>query len=308
MPKTLSLPEATEPILPLATELMTAIGKAKLDHYKRTSLEEPSFPEVTVSKTLAERAARAFHVLLNELEPLGITFQKFRGIHDTGYFERHRDRLYISIVEDLVRPDGTRGVSPWGWPREKASPSGYLSFSFKPERYSNREIQEWSESTKVSLGKTLAGVVAGIRNHYLEIQKRREIERAEASRRHAEWLIQKEEWDRQEAIRLEQEKERKLAETIAAAVAARKKALLQAADNWRQSNILLEFIAVCETRWKNETDVLAPEQIAWLTWARGIAAAVSPFSMGYPAPAKDGAFDSSSIRGGETSHQSPGSE
>src|SRR4051794_19450544 len=67
--KSLRLPAEGEPFLPLASELMTAITKAQLDHYKRAHLEDPKFPEVTVSKNLAQRVAQAFHVLLSELEP-----------------------------------------------------------------------------------------------------------------------------------------------------------------------------------------------------------------------------------------------
>lgn len=286
-PQTLSIPAATEPLLPLAAELLTALAKAELDDYKRTKLQKPTFPEVSVSKILVERVARAFHVLLNELQPFGIVFRKFQGIYHTGYFQRHGDRLYVAITEELVRPDGSRGVSLWAWPQEKANPCGYLTFSFRPGKYSDRETQQWSEDAKVSLGKTLAAVVDGIRKHFLEIQERRDIDRVEVLRRHSEWLKKREELEKQEAIRLEQEKERKRVEAIAAAVAARKKALLQAADNWRQSNMLLEFVDACGSQWEHQKDGLSPEQIAWVAWARGIAADLSPFSIGYPDMAKE---------------------
>ncbi len=131
-PQTLSIPAATEPLLPLAAELLTALAKAELDHYKRTKLQKPPFPEVSVSKILVESVARAFHVLLSELQPFGIIFRKFQGIYHTGYFQRHGDRLYVAITEELVRPDGSRGVSLWAWPQEKANPCGYLTFSFRP--------------------------------------------------------------------------------------------------------------------------------------------------------------------------------
>jgi hypothetical protein len=83
---------------------------------------------VNVSKTLAQRAAQAFHVLLNELEPLGIRFQKFKGTIGSGYFERRRDRLYLTIAEDLLRPDGSKLGPESKWSHEKASPSGSLTF------------------------------------------------------------------------------------------------------------------------------------------------------------------------------------
>ena len=141
----------------------------------------------------------------------------------------------------------------------------------------------------------MAQVAAGIRNHFLEIQERREREKIEAERHHAQWLIQMQEWERKEAIRLQQEKELKHAEAITAAQAARKTALLRFAAKWRQSNTLLEFIGACQARWKDQTGEPTPEQIAWLKWAGEIADALSPFSVSYPDPARDGAFDSNSI-------------
>lgn len=72
--KALALPAATEPLLPMATALITAIAKAKLDEHKRARLVEPSLPCVTVSRSLAERVARAFHVLLKQLESCAMQF------------------------------------------------------------------------------------------------------------------------------------------------------------------------------------------------------------------------------------------
>src|SRR5207248_11000550 len=123
-------------------------------------------------------------------------------------------------------------------------------------------------SAKLPLEKTLAHVVAGIRNHYVETLERREGEAIESARRHAEWLKRTEEWERKEEIRLQQEKQRKHAEALASAVQARKTALLEAADNWQQSNTLLEFIEACEARWKNQLGGPPAEHIGWLTWAR----------------------------------------
>src|SRR5262245_2712106 len=61
VPKALPLPNDTEPMLPLAAELMKSIAKADLDSCKRASLKKGEFPEVLVSKALAERVAQAFH-------------------------------------------------------------------------------------------------------------------------------------------------------------------------------------------------------------------------------------------------------
>lgn len=294
--KKLPLPGNTEPLLPLASEMANAIAKAKLDNYKRAHFKEPSLPEICVSKVLAERMAQAFHVLLRELEPLGIRFRKFQGFYESGYFERHRDRLSVTIIEDVVGLDGSRVVAPyWRTPQGHEKPSGYLTFLFNPERYNNREDTQWSEGAKLPLEKLLAQMVAYIRKHYLEKHERRELEKIESARRHAEWLKSMEEMERKEAIQRQREKERKHAEAIAAAAQARKAALLDAADKWRLSRTLLEFIDACEARWQTQPDGPMADQSGWVKWAKDIATAMSPFSVGYPDPAIDGPFDPSLI-------------
>jgi hypothetical protein len=296
LPKVLRLPGNTEPLLTLASDLVNAITKAKLDHYKRAHFEDPRLPVVTVSKNLAERVGQAFHVLLKELEPLGIRFRKFQGKYEGGYFERRRDRLFVIIAEDIVRPDGSRVSAPW-WQSAQAheEPSGFLTFSLKPHQYGSREIKQWSETPKVPLEEALAQVVAAIRKHFVDAQEHREQEAIESAKRQAEWLQRRREWEEQEAIRLQQEKERKHAEALASAMRARKTALLKAAKNWRRSHTLLDFIDASEARWKSQSPAPSAEQIGWLTWARELASAISPFSVGYPDPATNGAFDPTSI-------------
>ena len=141
----------------------------------------------------------------------------------------------------------------------------------------------------------LAAVVAAIRKHYVEAQERAEKEAIARAQEHAAWLERSREWERQEAIRLQQEKERKHAEAIKNIVQRRKAALSEAAANWRLSNLLLEFINECEARWKTQSDSLTPQQVSWLGWARDLAKATSPFSAGYPDPTTDGPFDPSSV-------------
>jgi hypothetical protein len=294
--KALPLPTDTEPLLPLASELMKAIAGAELDRYKRAQLEEQTLPRVTVSRNLSERVAKAFHVLLQQMEALGISFHKYQGSYESGYFKRYGDRLYMTIAEDIERPDGSRFSAPtWQEPQVHEKPSGYLTFTVKPHTYSYEGTKQWSETTRLPLEQTLAQVVADIRKHYLEIQERRELEKIESAKRHVERLQRRREWEQQETIRLQKERERKHAEALAAAVQARKNALLRAAENWRLSHILLEFICACEARWKGRCTELTAEQTAWLTWAREISEVASPISAGYPDPATDGAFDPASI-------------
>jgi len=75
----------------------------------------------------------------------------------------------------------------------------------------------------------------------------------------AEWLERTREWEKQEAILIQREKEQKHAAALAAVPHARKSALLKAANNWHQSRIAMEFIDACEARWKNEEPVWSPD-------------------------------------------------
>ena len=294
--KSLPLPMDTEPLLPLATALQKAINKGHLDDYQRARVNEPPFPEALVSKSLADRVARAFHVLVKELEPFEIRFRKSLSSYDSGYFERRRDRLYLEITEDIIQPDGSRVRSPsWQSQQRYSRPSGLLTFSTKPKRYGSEDLKEWSESKALPLEKLLSQLVVAIRQHYLDAQVRlereaieREHQRVESERRHREW-------EQRETIRLRKEKERHHAETLAAAATARQVALIKAAHNWSTTCALHQFLDECERRWKNQTPVLTPTQATWLTWARNIADSSSPFSAGYPDLINDGPFDPSPV-------------
>jgi hypothetical protein len=249
-----------------------------------------------VSKILAERVAFAFHTILTSLEPLSIPFRKSRSRYDCGYFERHEDRLYLCIVEDLVGQDGSRHTAPYWQPLHgKEKVSGCLTFSLSPSRYGRQEAKAWSESAKVPLERVLAQVVAAICDHFVEAQDRKEREAIQRAKEHAEWLQHRQEWERKEAIRLQQESTCKHAEALAAAVQTRKAALFKAAENWRSGLTMLDFIGTCEMQWKNDSGTLTAAQTNWLAWAREIAAAMSPFSVGYPDPANDGPFDSGAV-------------
>lgn len=294
--KSLPLPMDTEPLFPLATELQKAIKKGRLDDYQRARVNEPSLPEALVSKGLAGRVARAFHVLVKELEPFEIRFRKFSGIHDNGYFERRRDRLYIEITEDILQPDGSRVRSPsWQSQQRYSRASGLLTFSTKPNRYGSDDLKEWSESKALPLEKLLSQAVIAIRQHYLEALERDEREAIEREHRRIEAERRHQEWQQQEIIRLQKEKEILHAKTLAAAATARHAALTKAAHNWSTACALHQFLDECERRWKSQTQALTPTQAAWLTWARNIADSSSPFSAGYPDPINDGPFEASLV-------------
>jgi hypothetical protein len=141
----------------------------------------------------------------------------------------------------------------------------------------------------------LSEVVVAIRQHFLNTQRER-IQQAidrkkwqeESERRHREWLAE-------EAIRVQKEKEQAHVNAIKSVIGARKQDLIKAAEWWSRSRKIADFIEECDRRWKCPTGELNSEQAAWLAWAREIANSISPFTAGYPEPAKHGAFDASTI-------------
>jgi len=298
MPKSLPLPIRTALLHPRASELLNALNKADLDTYKRARLhDKPEFPEVLVSKELAERVAKAFHVILASLEPLGINWRKSQSSYNCGHFRKGQDRLQLSVAEDVIRPDGTRTCPPsYEWPQETGKPAGLLTFSLKTAaHYRSEELQKWSENKKLPLEELLAQFVGGVRKYFVDAQENRARQKIEWEKQRVESERRWREYQKQEAIRLQQEKERKHAGAIAAAKKTRRTNLVKAAEDWRFCGSLLEFVEECERHWKSQSQPLTPAQLEWLAWAKQTVGTASTFPADFPEPTKDGGFDPSSI-------------
>ena len=298
--KTLSLPETTEQLHSLATELMRALTAGKPDSQKHISVRERTLPEVSVTKALIDRATKSFHTILSGVEPLGIPFRKAQGSYGSGYFQKGHDRLYLKIEEELVEQPAQSGGSTrrqsWQWPTDCQVASGKLTFSLSPERYGLQKEKQWKEDDKTPLGELLAQIVAEIRRHYVEAQKRRAREAIEREKQRVESERHWREYQEKEAIRLEEERKRKHAEALEATAQTRADDLLKAAEWWRLHQTIVEFVSACEQRWrKDQNSSLTSEQQAWLTWARENAKAMSPLETGYPDAAKDGPFNPTAI-------------
>jgi hypothetical protein len=295
--KSLALPTDTTALHPLASELVHAVTKARLDRHKRATLSDvPTLPKVTVSKNLAERVAKAFHVILGGVEPLGILFRKSLSCHDGGYFKMGSDRLYLHIEEDLVDSSGRRlQVPSWDWQISRSVLSGFLTFSFNTSPYGKPDVGPWSETAKAPLEKILSQIVRAVREHYLNLQIRHTQEAIEQAKRHAEWERRTREWMAREEIRLQKEREQKHANALANAARGRAENLVKAAESWRTSCDLAEFLNECERQWNRVSGEVSAEQQAWLTWARAYTHQLSPFTAGYPDPVNDGAFDAATV-------------
>jgi hypothetical protein len=231
---------------------------------------------------MAERAARAFHVILTNLEPVGINFSKSQGRYNPGFFRHGQDRLYFYLDETLTDKLGSeRRVHYWQW-SEGGSPSGRLSFLFKTSRYGQGEERHWTETSKMRLEKLLSQIITGIRNHFLDCNKRRKEEEIKRKQAFEEWQRRNREWEAKEEIRLQNERQQKHENSINSTIHIRKLDLIKAAEWWRIHKNVTDFIDECDRRWKSSSGELNPEQVAWLTWAKEIADKLSLFTQVIP--------------------------
>ena len=294
--KSLRIPKDLEQLHPLATGLMRALAAGKADSEKRVSIREPTLPNVSVTKALAERAAQAFHSILTEVEARGIPFRKGQSSYDGGFFRKGNDRLYLTIEEEIVNkpaaPGGRRQRNYYGYGQsDSRAPSGKLSVSLNADRYSLRTAKRWIEDDKLTLQQVLSEAVQEICRHFVKAQKRHAQEAIEREKQRVESEERHKKWQEEEAIRRKEEREQKHAEAIETTMRHRKDDLLKAAEWWRLHESVQSFLTACEQRWRCEqANELKLDQEEWLAWARKTAIALSPFESGYPEPDKDGAF------------------
>ena len=293
----LSLPESTESLHELAAALIAKIKKAHVDSDKRASFYgDRTLPEVKVTKAQAERAAQAFHVILQKVEPLGITFRKAQSSYGPAYFQKSHDRLYLKIEEEMIEktPTARRSrYSGYGYGlREEKVPSGRLIFSLKTDRYGSSDEKEFTESERLPLDKVLARVVNEIRSHYVAAQKRRKAEAIQREKDRIESEIRHKKYLEERAIKEAEEAKKNHAKALKKTAKKRQDDFLKASEWWRMYESANTFIVACEHRWKeSQSGELTSEQVEWITWARNISNDLSPFALGYPEPSKDGAFN-----------------
>jgi hypothetical protein len=144
--QSLKLPEESAPLHALAAEFLKAAQSASLGYdKKRIHLRERSVPEADISKGMVLRAAQAFHVLLQVVEPLGVHFRRSQSSYDGGHFRKGNDRLYFKIEEVLVaKPDtGVRRRTYYANSQENTVPCGFLTFNLNSSRYGSSDSKSW---------------------------------------------------------------------------------------------------------------------------------------------------------------------
>jgi len=297
--KTLPIPETTENLHPLAAELLQKLLKTKADYRGCQHVEEPTLPEVAVTKTQVERAAKSVHAILTGVESVGIMFRKSQGSYNPGCFRKGHDRLCLKLEEILVDSSALGRTSTHTrrpWRTDDKVGSGIFHFAASSGPYRSQIIKEWTESDKTPLGQLLAQIVSGIRLYFVDAQKRRVQQAIQWEKQRLESERHWREYQAKEAIRLEEERKQKHSARLRETVQNRAANLLKAAEWWRIHGTLIEYIQACEQRWRNtQQGAITEAQENWLIWARENTEAVSPFKLEYPDPTTDGAFDMAAI-------------
>jgi hypothetical protein len=282
----LPLPEDDQDLHIVALELRVALRDARPDMNQCVKAEERTIPRVTVSKSLVDRATKAFHVILTAVDVRGIPFRKARSKYDAGHFEKGSDRLSLTIEEVVTPREPTvQEVRKHGHWQKFVTPSGKLTFTISPDRYGNRSETKWTESDKVPLEELLSKIVRGICKHYADVATKRAEAEERNRKQHEAWLVER-----------DLERKRQHEANLEATAHARAEDLLKAAEWFRIHQSTIEFINACEQRWRTaQAGDLTRQQEAWLLWARETARALSPFETGYPDAITDGAFDKAAV-------------
>jgi len=288
------------PLFPLAADFLSALRKCKNSYDKRIHLKEPTLPEATISQALVERCAKAFHVILQGTDPVGIPFKKSLSSYEGGIFRVGRDRLYFEIEEEMVHRSATaspRGRRPlYSAYDDGRVPCGFLTFKLKDSRYGSRFDKSWNEGGDLQLEDLLVQLVGAIRGYFVDVQKKRAQDAIDQERRNLEWEERQREQDKVQAMREEAKRRKKHAKAVRKIVRRRRNDLLKAAEWWRLHRVVLDFAAACEEQWMTaQSGRLDPDQASWLKWARETALEIAPSSFGYPDPSADGPFILSSV-------------
>lgn len=287
VPSSLPLFEDRQVSHALAVELRAALRAAKPAANQIIKLEGPNFPLIAISKPLIDRATQAFEAILVEVEKRGVSLHRLRSKYEVAHLMFGGERLNLTIEEVLVDRELTKAEQrrpAWQWERPKV-PTGKLSFAINPERHAGRTQKIWTESESLPLDGVLSKVVQGIFAHYAKLEREHVATRERNRIQHERWLVQEEAERKQQHVA-----------TLEVVTQSRKNNLLRAAEWWRLCREAMDFVGECEQRWREQqASDLTVEQLAWLDWARETAKAMSPFELGYPDPADDGAFDAEAI-------------
>ena len=285
-----TLKASTSGLCAVANQLLVALRAADPDQQGLSHVRsQPELPDASVTKGLISSAARVCDAIVRGMEARGFLFKKARSRYDSGYFEAARQRIHLSITEPIetvsIEPtEKQKRLPSWEWQRTEQRSAGKLTLTLSSTRDYTAQFKETLTEEKTGSLEALAvAAVEKVVAHYRKLK-------ADAADQQAKWEQQRTDYAAQEVERKKQEHVKNLEATAR----SREKDLFRAAEWWRIQRNMEDFIAACEQRWR-DAGQLNEQSLAWLTWARETVARLSPFSAGYPDPARDGAVNAVSV-------------
>ena len=304
IPRSTRVQMGSEPTHPLAARFLAAINSGKLSYDRqRVHVRDRELPEAELSKAQSHRAAAAFQMLLEIVEPRGVNFRRALSSYEGGQFKIGHDRLYFKIEEELVDRPADSGQHRYsqGWRQAEKVVSGRLTFTTKPRFYGSQTERKWTESEKAPLSSIVPAMAQEICRHLSAARMKRQQEAIQHEKNMIEYQIRWQKFQEQEAIRRGEEAKRKHSEKLEQIARARQEYLLKAAELWRGWRELNAFVLECERRWRDaQAGSVSVEQQVWLAWAGEIVKQRYPFDTGYPDPTRDGPFDAGAVLIGGT--------
>jgi hypothetical protein len=235
-------------------------------------------PCLRVTARRITRAIRALHALVIHIESRGFRFAPSTWVMGRARptFVHGPHEVTLGISEILLPAQGSR---PSG-----QEPERRLSGHFELRVEGAYTDHTWVEESDRSLEKVLYQIAEHICRHFADCD-RRDIAQQD-------WQVRQ---ALEEAKRKEMQRKAEHEAAIARILQERKTNAYRASRWWRLHKDALAFLEECRARWINSHGSLTAQQSAWLVWARGEAARMSPFEMGYPNPELDGPLDREAV-------------
>lgn len=274
----------------LAKRALATLQKGKPEDDGRIRIKDQELPSILVSAAMGDRLTKSLDALFRLLESRGITLQPHEDRWNPCLlFSKGPDSLRLFIEEPLIQvrrePTQEDKLRPSStWQLTSTHLAGHLAFTLEgPRGLSGRK--HWSETERKPLEDVLFAVVLRMEQLFESFEVKR-VEEIERERR----------WAEEKRRRAEEEKVREHNDALEKIARKRARNLWKAAEWWKIHQDILSFIEECENRWKDSGEgPISDDQVSWLVWAKECAEDMSPFTVGYPDPAIDGAFDASAI-------------
>jgi hypothetical protein len=240
-------------------------------HQKRTaSLPYGLTPTSQFASVSAKRRLRLISGLFKALEARGLVPEHDRGCVTDHWVRLDHTRVRFDIRERyrVVRrqPKAAEKAQTWRSDQERIRervPTGQLALKIQGQTPACLRGAEWVDRHEAKLESRLGEIVAGI------IVTAAFVNEVEAERARAEHAR----WEAQVAARRQAE--------IDAAELQRKHELMKAAAAWRDAALVRDYIAAVEAALTEQNGEVSRDRLQrWMTWASGIARAMSCDALG----------------------------